>query len=89
MRIDYFDGSWILFRPSGTEPVFRIYTESTKESRTKEIFGNEEIVKKGEGEEVSLDLKESIGSTADFFKKKKWVLPVILILIASRSSAAQ
>ena len=36
-RIDYLDGSWILFRPSGTEPVFRVYTESRKESRTKEL----------------------------------------------------
>ncbi|MCW3997649.1 MAG: hypothetical protein NWF10_03670 [Candidatus Bathyarchaeota archaeon] len=37
LRINYSDGSWILFRPSGTEPVFRVYTESTKASRTKEL----------------------------------------------------
>ncbi|RLF18464.1 MAG: hypothetical protein DRZ82_08165 [Thermoprotei archaeon] len=27
------DGSWILFRPSGTEPVFRIYVESEHEDK--------------------------------------------------------
>jgi phosphomannomutase/phosphoglucomutase len=37
VRINYFDGSWILFRPSGTEPVFRVYVESTKASRTQEL----------------------------------------------------
>lgn len=28
-RLSFDDGSWILMRPSGTEPVARIYTEST------------------------------------------------------------
>ncbi len=28
LRIEFKDGSWILFRPSGTEPVFRCYVEA-------------------------------------------------------------
>ena len=37
VRINYFDGSWILFRPSGIEPVFRVYSESIKPKRAKEL----------------------------------------------------
>jgi len=33
LRINYPDGSWLLFRPSGTEAVFRIYMESRELSR--------------------------------------------------------
>jgi phosphomannomutase/phosphoglucomutase len=28
VKLIYSDGSWILFRPSGTEPIFRLYAES-------------------------------------------------------------
>ncbi len=31
------DGSWLLVRPSGTEPVFRIYVEANTEDQKKEI----------------------------------------------------
>lgn len=37
VRINYPDGSWLLFRPSGTEAVFRIYSESQKLSRVEEL----------------------------------------------------
>ncbi len=36
-RIIYPDGSWMLLRPSGTEPVFRVYTESQDLQRVKEL----------------------------------------------------
>lgn len=35
LRIDYSDG-WILIRPSGTEPIYRIYSESKDEKTAKE-----------------------------------------------------
>ena len=35
IRIDYDDG-WVLIRASGTEPKFRIYSESSDEGLTKE-----------------------------------------------------
>jgi alpha-D-glucose phosphate-specific phosphoglucomutase len=31
------DGSWVLVRPSGTEPLFRVYTEADNESHLHEI----------------------------------------------------
>ncbi|MTI85761.1 MAG: phosphoglucomutase/phosphomannomutase family protein [Firmicutes bacterium] len=31
------DGSWVLVRPSGTEPLFRIYAEAENEGRVKEL----------------------------------------------------
>ena len=34
------DGSWILIRKSGTEPLLRIYFESSKEERMKELAEN-------------------------------------------------
>jgi phosphomannomutase len=30
LKLIFDDGSWILMRPSGTEPVARIYTEASK-----------------------------------------------------------
>lgn len=36
-RINYPDGSWILFRPSGTEPSFRLYSESISPKRVREL----------------------------------------------------
>jgi phosphomannomutase len=32
------DGSWMLIRPSGTEPKVRVYTESRKEQDSQELF---------------------------------------------------
>ena len=31
------DGSWLLVRPSGTEPVLRIYSESDNEAEAKKL----------------------------------------------------
>ena len=33
----YFEGGWTLIRPSGTEPIFRIYSEGRTEQRAHEI----------------------------------------------------
>lgn len=40
------DGSWLMFRPSGTEPIMRIYAESKSLNRTKELlkFGRSMIM---------------------------------------------
>ncbi len=47
VKLVYGDGSWILFRPSGTEPVFRLYAESVSEERVNELIeSHKEIVKK-------------------------------------------
>ena len=37
VKLGYADGSWILFRPSGTEPVFRIYAEAGSPERVAEL----------------------------------------------------
>ena len=33
----YFDGGWTLIRPSGTEPIFRIYSEGRTDQKAHEI----------------------------------------------------
>ena len=38
VKLWYGDGSWILIRPSGTEPVFRLYAESETPERVREIL---------------------------------------------------
>jgi len=38
VKVVFDDGSWILFRPSGTEPVFRIYVEGTNKERAKGLI---------------------------------------------------
>jgi phosphomannomutase/phosphoglucomutase len=37
VKLGYDDGSWVLFRPSGTEPVFRIYAEAGSPERVAEL----------------------------------------------------
>jgi phosphomannomutase/phosphoglucomutase len=62
MRVDttdgikvYFDEGWALIRPSGTEPIFRIYSEARSDQAAKRI-GDEcekalkEVVKECEGD---------------------------------------
>lgn len=45
-RIDFSDG-WVLIRPSGTEPIARIYAEGRTESRAKELYEfGEKAIKK-------------------------------------------
>ncbi len=38
LKIIFKDDSWILFRPSGTEPVFRVYAETPSIEKTKELL---------------------------------------------------
>lgn len=37
-RFDFADGSWLLVRPSGTEPVVRVYSESTSCEKVQELL---------------------------------------------------
>jgi phosphomannomutase/phosphoglucomutase len=37
LKLCYDDGAWILFRPSGTEPVFRLYAEAATQERSQEL----------------------------------------------------
>lgn len=36
-RLDFEDGSWLLLRPSGTEPVVRVYAEAESQERAQEL----------------------------------------------------
>ena len=36
-RMDFVDGSWLLLRPSGTEPVVRVYAEAPTQARAQEL----------------------------------------------------
>jgi phosphomannomutase/ADP-glucose pyrophosphorylase len=36
-RLDFEDGSWLLLRPSGTEPVVRVYAEASTQERAREL----------------------------------------------------
>jgi len=38
VKLNFDDGSWILFRKSGTEPMIRIYCESPEAARVKEML---------------------------------------------------
>jgi len=38
VKLNYADGSWILFRKSGTEPIIRIYCESPDAGRVQEML---------------------------------------------------
>ncbi|MBN1683684.1 phosphoglucosamine mutase [Candidatus Bathyarchaeota archaeon] len=45
LKLFYPDGSWILIRPSGTEPIYRIYAESdTLEKVTKLVEENKNLI---------------------------------------------
>jgi phosphomannomutase len=37
VKLNLEDGSWVLMRPSGTEPLVRVYTEARSKSRLKEL----------------------------------------------------
>ncbi len=36
-RLDFTDGSWLLLRPSGTEPVIRVYAEAQTQQRARQL----------------------------------------------------
>jgi phosphomannomutase len=38
VKLNFNDGSWILFRKSGTEPIIRIYAESPSSGRVQEML---------------------------------------------------
>jgi phosphomannomutase/phosphoglucomutase len=38
VRIDFKDKSWVIVRPSGTEPLIRVFSESTDERRAEELY---------------------------------------------------
>ena len=38
------DGSWLLIRPSGTEPVLRVYAEAPSDARVKALLGFGEVM---------------------------------------------
>ena len=38
VKLNFADGSWILFRKSGTEPIIRIYCESPEEGRVEKML---------------------------------------------------
>jgi phosphomannomutase len=42
------DDSWLLFRPSGTEPVFRVYAETPEPERSSRLLKwGEKLVREG------------------------------------------
>ncbi|WP_049928964.1 phosphoglucomutase [Halopiger goleimassiliensis] len=44
-KLQLADGSWLLVRPSGTEPVLRVYAEASDEARVEELLeAGEELV---------------------------------------------
>ncbi len=43
-KLTYEDGSWILIRPSGTEPIFRLYAEAPTNNRVMKILEKHEDI---------------------------------------------
>jgi phosphoglucomutase len=37
LQMTFDDGAWLLMRPSGTEPVVRVYTESKTQAESQKI----------------------------------------------------
>jgi len=53
VKLVYGDDSWVLFRPSGTEPIFRIYAESESPERVKELIDKHKILVKSIVDELN------------------------------------
>jgi phosphomannomutase len=46
LKLIFGDGSWILIRPSGTEPIFRLYAEAnTQKKADKLVAENKSLIK--------------------------------------------
>ncbi len=44
LKLVYPDGSWILVRPSGTEPIFRLYAEAGSDERVSELVDEHKVL---------------------------------------------
>ena len=44
VKLSYDDGSWVLFRPSGTEPIFRIYAEAGSPERVEALVKKHKLL---------------------------------------------
>jgi phosphomannomutase/phosphoglucomutase len=53
VQLVYENDSWVLFRPSGTEPIFRIYAESSSPERVKELIEEHKLLVKKVVDELS------------------------------------
>jgi len=53
VKLVYSDGSWVLFRPSGTEPIFRIYAESSSPERVRKLIDDHKALVKRVVDELS------------------------------------
>jgi len=40
IKVIFEDGSWMLLRPSGTEPIFRVFVESSSEEKAKRLMAD-------------------------------------------------
>jgi phosphomannomutase/phosphoglucomutase len=46
LKLIFADGSWILIRPSGTEPIFRLYAEADTQKKADELVAeNKRLIK--------------------------------------------
>jgi len=44
VKLGYPDGSWVLIRPSGTEPIFRLYAEAVSPERVEGLIGEHKVL---------------------------------------------
>ena len=44
LKLIFGDGSWILVRPSGTEPIFRLYAEADSQSKVDRLVSENKML---------------------------------------------
>jgi phosphomannomutase len=44
IKLIFGDGSWILVRPSGTEPIFRLYAEADSQSKVDRLVSENKML---------------------------------------------